>query len=195
MSNKFCIEDMQVIAKKWRGKCLSQKYTNVQTKLEWQCQKKHTWWAKPADIRQGTWCPECRGTKKKTIEDMQKIAKKWKGKCRSRKYKNLVTKLKWECKKGHRWMATPDNIVQGHWCPECRGSKKCTIEQMQEIAASRGGECLSEIYKNTNAKLKWQCEQGHIWEAIPKTVKKGSWCPRCAGLKCLGNLKAKNLVL
>ena len=51
---------------------------------------------------------------------------------------------------------------------------------MHEIAANRGGLCLSEVYRNNSTKLTWQCKNGHIWEAIPNSVKRGSWCPFCA---------------
>jgi len=54
--------------------------------------------------------------------------------------------------------------------------KKLTIEEMQRIAESRGGKCLSEKYINNRTKLKWQCEKGHIWEAAPRR----SWCPYCS---------------
>ncbi|PKM92484.1 MAG: hypothetical protein CVU81_00175, partial [Euryarchaeota archaeon HGW-Euryarchaeota-1] len=43
-----------------------------------------------------------------------------------------------------------------------------------------GGKCLSTKYINANTKLKWQCKEGHRWEAIPSSIKKGSWCPVCA---------------
>jgi thiol-disulfide isomerase/thioredoxin len=27
----------------------------------------------------------------------------------------------------------------------------------------------------------WQCREGHRWEAVPNSVKTGTWCPVCAG--------------
>ena len=59
-------------------------------------------------------------------------------------------------------------------------SRKYRIEDMQKLAISRSGRCLSKNYINTNTKLKWQCKKGHIWEAIPSNIKKGTWCPKCA---------------
>jgi len=53
---------------------------------------------------------------------------------------------------------------------------------MRQLAASRGGKCLSNEYINAHTKLKWQCADGHIWESIPASVKQGcTWCPFCAG--------------
>ncbi len=57
--------------------------------------------------------------------------------------------------------------------------KKLTIEEMQKIAEERGGKCLSSIYVTSHRKLLWECAEGHQWEAIPKNVKRGSWCPKC----------------
>jgi len=59
--------------------------------------------------------------------------------------------------------------------------EKLTIEEMHSIAKKRLGFCLSVKYKNTNSHLKWQCKFGHIWKATPNNVKKGTWCPVCAG--------------
>tara|TARA_B100001093_G_C26270558_1_gene776765 strand:- start:63 stop:281 length:219 start_codon:yes stop_codon:yes gene_type:complete len=56
-----------------------------------------------------------------------------------------------------------------------------TIEDMQNIAKSRGGECLSKTYINTKTHLKWKCKEGHVWSAIPNNIKtKKSWCPYCS---------------
>ena len=53
------------------------------------------------------------------------------------------------------------------------------IEEMRAIAEWRGGGCLSSRYVNARTKLRWQCEKGHIWEAVPYAVKTGTWCPVC----------------
>ena len=115
------IKEMQAIAKTRDGKCLSKKYVNASTKLEWECSKGHRWSSKPSHIKSsGSWCPECGGSKQLTIEEMRTIAKSHGGKCLSNKYVNAFTKLEWECSKGHRWMATPNHIKnRGTWCPQC----------------------------------------------------------------------------
>jgi len=46
-------------------------------------------------------------------------------------------------------------------------AEKLTIKEMQEIAESRGGKCLSKEYVNNYTKLKWQCDEGHTWKATP----------------------------
>lgn len=61
------------------------------------------------------------------------------------------------------------------------------INEMKELALSKGGECLSHKYLGTNTKLEWKCSEGHVWKAIPHTVKAGHWCPYCGGHFRAGN--------
>jgi len=55
-----------------------------------------------------------------------------------------------------------------------------TIKDMQELASSRGGQCLSAEYIDIKTKLKWKCAFGREWEATPRLMKAGHWCPECA---------------
>ena len=54
------------------------------------------------------------------------------------------------------------------------------IGEMKRLAASKNGKCLSKNYINSKTKLLWQCEKGHKWEAIPSSIKVGTWCPKCS---------------
>ena len=42
------------------GKCLAERYTNSQAKLEWQCLHGHRWQASLNSVKQGSWCPQCK---------------------------------------------------------------------------------------------------------------------------------------
>ncbi len=55
-----------------------------------------------------------------------------------------------------------------------------TIRDMQELARSRGGQCLSTKFVDIKTKLKWKCTFEHEWEATPRLLKAGHWCPECA---------------
>jgi predicted Zn-ribbon and HTH transcriptional regulator len=116
---------------------------------------------------------------KHTIEAMQKLATARGGKCLSKTYLDSRSKLTWQCKHGHQWDSAPDNIMRRSWCPTCGRSKKGTIEQMHNMAAQRGGKCLSKTYLNAHANLTWQCKDGHQWQAAPGNITRGNWCPRC----------------
>ena len=57
---------MDQIAKKRKGKCISRKYVNRSTKLEFECEKKHRWHAAPTNVMdKGSWCPKCFNEKRK----------------------------------------------------------------------------------------------------------------------------------
>ena len=181
------IKDMQELAKQNNGKCLSKKYINANTKLRWQCEFGHTWNATPCGISGGQWCPYCAGNAKKTMRNMHELAEEKNGKCISKKYINSKTNLKWMCKYGHEWEATPNNVKKGHWCPECarveggKKTRKYNIGDMQNLAKERRGKCLSNKCITCETKYRWQCEFGHEWEASWGSIHRGSWCPYCAG--------------
>lgn len=185
MLTKFTIKDIYEIAKNRNGKCLSKEYVNSKRKLKWQCSNGHIWLATFDSIKRNSWCPFCAGKKKLTIKEMHIIAKKKDGKCLSKKYINSKRKLKWQCSNGHIWWAIPVNIKQGTWCPKCGDKRKgnyskFTIKTMNEMAKKKDGKCLSKKYVNTKTKQEWQCSKGHIWRAIPSSIKRGYWCPSCA---------------
>jgi len=58
-------------------------------------------------------------------------------------------------------------------------TKKYTLSDMQQLAKSRGGQCLSKEYTDLKTKMKWKCAFGHEWEATPKLPLTGHWCPKC----------------
>ena len=168
------------IAEARGGKCLSDAYIKSNIKLEWECDKGHKFSATPNDIQQGSWCPICAGNIVRNIEDCKKLAKNNEGKCLSTIYKNVDTKMLWECKFGHQWETTYYSVKTGHWCLECSGKKKHTIEFCQKIAKERNGECLSEAYVGVFENLTWKCEKDHVWEATLDNINNGKkWCPKC----------------
>lgn len=179
----FTILDMQKLAKKSDGLCLSKEYINSRTKLTWQCKEGHQWEAIPNSVKQGHWCPFCAGVRKGAIEEMQEIARDRGGQCLSPKYINSSTKLRWQCKQGHQWEAVPGSIKQGTWCLTCTGLKKGTIDEMRIIAESKGGKYVSGKYINNDHKLTFRCKEGHQWLAAPRGIKLGRWCPVCARKK------------
>lgn len=181
MRKRLTIQDMQRWASNKEGKCLSLEYVNYDTKLQWQCKNEHKWFATPDSINSQSWCPYCSRKIKHTIEDMCALAKRQEGACLSTEYKDVFTKLMWQCKEGHIWSVAPHHVLIGTWCPVCAGHLKLTIEDMHKMAKERGGKCLSKDYVSSQTKLIWQCVNGHIWEATPNGIQGGSWCNYCFG--------------
>ena len=123
------------------------------------------------------------------LEVANKIAKERQGKCLSDVYINNNTNMLWECKIGHRWKATLNNVKNKRsWCRKCADrinssnyKMKDGLQIAKKIANLKNGTCLSATYSNNNTKLTWKCKQGHIWMANLANVKNsGKWCPVCA---------------
>lgn len=193
---RLTLRELERIALQKRGECLSDEYLNSSKPLRWKCAVGHEWLARPSSVKAGTWCPLCARNQTLKLEEMQEIAKQRGGECLSANYKNGRTPLLWVCKQGHYWKASPANVKsgtrrKGTWCAECynwrrRFHTKGSIEAMRELAVSRGGTCSSTEYLSSKAKLSWQCEAGHRWQALPTSVLQGAWCPTCARNQRLG---------
>ncbi len=180
------IKDMEEIAAKRNGKCLSSHFDKAKTKLLWECNKGHQWYATPDKVKRGSWCPQCIG-RGKTINDMKQVAELNGGVCLSTELINLNTKLLWKCKHGHIWEASGTSVyTNGNWCAKCGYKKvakqkiKHTLSEAKQIATERGGYCVSKKYISFNAKLSWKCQNGHLWKASFGNILKGSWCPICS---------------
>ena len=178
---KGTIEMAKQLANQKGGDCLSIAYINGKSPLLWICQQHHTWNASYDSIKNSkTWCPHCLGLAKITIEQVHALANEMGGTCDATKFINSRTLIPWTCNIcEHTWQSSYRSVRQGNWCLPCSGKQKCTIEQMQQLAESRGGSCLSTKYENQNIKLLWKCELGHEWQAAPIHVKVGTWCPYC----------------
>ena len=170
------------------GKLISSKYLGSHTRHQWMCKNGHIFSASIDHVLRGdTWCSVCKGTRHH-IDDFRKVALENGGECLSNEYINDTTKLKFRCKNGHEWSSFPLPILDGQWCARCKGWNK-TIEEIRNLAKSKGGECLSTEYINAHTLLEWKCEKGHIWKARYNTILI-SWCPKC-GSKSMGEKHRK----
>ena len=155
---------------------MSTRYVSSSESLIWECEQEHQWQATYNSIRRGTWCPVC---VRRSIDELRELAVTKGGKLLSQKYEGMQHPLEWQCLHGHQWLARPLNIANGTWCPHCSRNHPLTVVQMRELAAKRGGQCLSDNYTNARTKLRWKCAQGHEWDAVPHSIKAGTWCPTC----------------
>jgi hypothetical protein len=91
------------------------------------------------------------------------------------------------CAEGHEWEALGMSLQRGSWCRVCHQvSRRKGLQAMQDVAAERGGQCLSSQYQQAARKLTWLCHLGHIWQASWASVQR-HWCPECAHLNRLTN--------
>lgn len=123
--------------------------------------------------------------KKITIQNLIDAASANNGQCLSEKFETVKSKYVWSCKNELIWEATFNNIAyNGMWCPFCSKKKQLAIKDMHELAAKRNGKCLSTNYTNLSTKLRWQCSEGHVWEATSNNIEnRNSWCRECNRLR------------
>jgi hypothetical protein len=120
------------------------------------------------------------------IAEMRSIAKSRRGRCLSKAFIGWNLRMLWECALGHRWMSTPTSVKhQGTWCRICAHRRPLTIADLEGLAESYGGKCLSKRYMGSHQNHIWQCLRGHVWRAMPTNVQAGHWCPKCAGCQRL----------
>jgi len=191
----YTIEDMRAFARQKDGQCLSGKYINNSTPLLWKCNKcQNKWPARFANIKTGHWCPKCakiNSAKKRrlSIDDMHDLATLRGGKCKSKKYINAKTPLKWQCGKcEYIFRARPYNVKTGYWCPECgkertgKSHRKYTFEKVKIIAKKYNILCLDFFYEEGHAQAQLECiECNHKWKTrVSRFVNKMKSCPQCS---------------
>lgn len=166
------------------GRCLSPQYVNSRVPMHWQCHVGHEWQATLHSVRNhGTWCPQCARNMRLNLGIADSVAKSRGGMCLSKDYTNTSTLMHWQCAEGHRWLAILTSVKDnGTWCPTCATvARRLGICVANEVAAARGGTCLSLQYFNVGEPLQWRCSEGHEWSASLRNVKYGNtWCPVCA---------------
>lgn len=181
LKSKITINEPRRLAMERGGECLSNEYTNSNEKLTWKCGKGHIWNATYKDVKYAqSWCPDCGGRKKFTLEFMKELAEKNGGEFLSTHYERTHDRYEWKCKHGHTWKAVANSVVHGAWCPHCAKVARKTLEQCKSFAIDKGGDCLSDTYVNSASKLRWKCSEGHEWDAIANNVFRGTWCPQCS---------------
>ena len=182
-NKKRTIADMREFANSKNWRCLSKKYFGNHHKLKWECEKGHRYELEPNSLFRGiSDCPKCgkRNRIQHDIEEMQKIAASYGGKCLSKEYMNSNIKLEFECRLGHKFNKRPGNIIhQKVWCPECKA--QLNFNDLLSLATAMKGRCLSDSTEKITGLIKWQCEKGHNFEAKFKDASK-HWCSECISI-------------
>ncbi|CAK0789306.1 unnamed protein product [Prorocentrum cordatum] len=165
------------------GLCLSTRYNDSRSALQWQCEHGHTFWMRLGGVRsEGKWCPSCVRASKDVqfLQLATHVATSRGGQCLGIACRSGLV-VTWKCGKGHQWHARLNNVLKGTWCPSCSvARRRLSIEDAKAEAVRRGGACLSSYYTNSHSHLRWMCSEGHEWNTSLTAVKHGgSWCPVC----------------
>ena len=140
--------------------------------------------------------PKKQAKKDQALQRLQGHAASLGGHCLSAEYLNNHTKMRWQCREGHTWLATSHSVlVNESWCPECAWSRaRLGLHRLKDHAQTLGGQCLATAYTSCRAKVGWRCRSGHEWYATPTNVLHNkSWCPECANESKRGTQKGQQV--
>jgi hypothetical protein len=171
-------------------------------KVWWQCRRGHEWVAQIAKRTLGSGCPVCARTKRAlgngvTVSDTISLAQYWDSEKNSVPSDEVTAGSKqvfwWRCEQGHEWEDSPlANRSRKNPCPACSNIQiilgvndiltrypKLIPYWKQELNPETPLDTLKPGFK---PKIKWNCPNGHVWEAkILNMVhsKSANPCPYC----------------
>ena len=164
-------------------------YVNKRTKLRVKHNKcGNIYKVRPNHFLNGSRCPYCGGTHKKTDVQFQQEVHALVGDeyVFLDTYVNNYTKIRVKHNKcGNVYGVQPNNFIHGNRCPFCSSSAKKTDTQFcQEVYILVGNEYIFiDSYVNAMTKLRVRHNKcGNVYEVAPSTFLSGYRCPYCAGL-------------
>ena len=101
------------------------KYISANTPIETKCKKcGYVWGPIPTNLKNGSGCPKCKRKTKKTNEEFVKELFEVHNNIEPlAPYINAHTKIGFRCKNcGYVWNTTPNKILRGLGCPNCRSN-------------------------------------------------------------------------
>jgi len=158
-------------------------YINGQSSLWYVCRKGHrnqTTWNR---FQQGSGCPTCCESSRRTIEDVRECFTK-RGYCLlSTKFVNVCSKLDYKCSQGHKGSIRLSDFLKGVGCLICyRVEHTWTIEEIKTFFEQQNYRLISTEYIGTS-KLEYECPKGHYSQVVWSLFYRGCRCPTCCESK------------
>ena len=176
------------------GTCLSDAYTTTEARYRFRCAEGHEWETRGRLVLDGAWCRSCAGSQRRAeqrppeqeLARLRAAAEAKGGVCLDTVYRGLNEKHRFRCAQGHEWLTLGALVLKGAWCRRCASADKGVrrrredgLQQLQALAAERGGQCLSTEYKGINHPVRLRCANGHEWEVKAASPLRGKWCRFC----------------
>jgi hypothetical protein len=188
-------ESFPDLAKEAHGWDPSQIHDLTNVKMEWVCQKGHTWQAftYTRTGKNPNGCPVCAN---KTVavgsNDLKSqfplLAAEADGWDPEKVSIGNQKKVSWKCGEHHKWDASVANRIKGTGCPYCSNNKflpgfNDLATFNPQVADEADGWDPSLVPRGTSKKLSWKCLNGHKWQATvsSRTGKTKTGCPYCSG--------------
>lgn len=179
-SQRLKFEDVKRLVESRGFELLDDFYINSRTKMNLKCKKNHTFTMSVDNLKKGCNCPSCVGVAKPTIDEIKEYLGQYGYTLLDEKYTNNATKLRFLCNNGHEYSARWSQFKRGQRCPQCKGNKRYTIEEVGEYVSMQGYRLLSKDYAGANAKIDLICPNQHEYSCSFHNFLRGKRCPRCA---------------
>jgi predicted methyltransferase len=166
-------------------------------KKEWKCDKGHIYLAVISGRTSGNGCPVCSGRQvlagfndlKTKFPDIAAEAYGWDP---STVVPGTEQKKDWKCHKGHIYSSiVAGRTCNNRGCPVCSGMQVLAgFNDLQtrfpDVAEEAYGWDPSTVTAGSHQKLKWKCDQGHIYHSlVVDRTSGGNRCPFCSGRQLL----------
>ncbi len=188
------LQRLQQQARSRGGECLSPAYLGRAARHGFRCARGHEWEIRAGDVLSGSWCRTCSHDSKRlenrsTEKDLARLkaaAAAHGGACLDGAYLGVAHRYGFRCAEGHTWRTPGKLVLGGSWCRRCAVKKSMqmhrrpdALQRLRELAAARGGECLSTEYHGLNHLVRLRCAKGHEWETKAAGPLSGKWCRFC----------------
>jgi very-short-patch-repair endonuclease len=109
-------------------------------------------------------------------------------------FKKSNKKYWFDCECGHRFDTSLGNLsgVNNNWCPYCVNKKLCEKKECKScfeksFASHEKSKYWSkdnelkpiQVFKFSDKKIIFDCNCGHKFESVLKSISKNTWCPYC----------------
>jgi len=184
-NKRLTIEEIRSSFEKEGYNLISSKYTNINSVLEYECNKGHRNSVKWHIFKQGHRCPDCAGKIEpmKRIEMIRDLLEKEGYRLLSNIYINNSSPLEYECSQGHKSKVCWGSIQQGYRCFACSGNQKYSLEEIEKEFLKEGYILLSKEYRGANTKLFYKCSKEHQGQITWTNFQQGHRCPDCGEWK------------
>jgi len=162
-------------------------YINSQKKVKIICKEHGIFDQTPANHTRGQGCPTCKGVKKLNKNDFIRKSKEIhddKYDYSLVDYKNNKTKVKIICKEHGIFEQTPNNHLNNHGCPFCKGGVQLNndifIKKSKEIHGDNKYDYSLVNYISSHIKIKIICKEHGVFEQYPYCHLLGYGCNKCS---------------
>lgn len=162
-------------------------YINSRTKSKFSCDRGHIFKMTWNNFQRGNRCPDCHGSKKKTIEEIKDFTKRKGFQCISKSYTNCqAISLQFKCPNGHIFTTSWNSFRNHQGCLKCAGLEKKSLEHIKEYVNEFGYQCVSDKYINSITKLIFLCDKNHTFKMTWSNIRQSHRCPECKKMKMSG---------